>query len=99
MDWAMGSRNDFHVIMTHRRVGGTEEGALYKYFTPISLSIAPKTSHPMPNIQPHAQAFSAASSKPWRLILFGRSIGSPNARSQMSCASGPSPRETPNVAV
>lgn len=42
---------------------------------------------------------SASFSNPSKLMLFGRSIGSPNARSQISCASGPRPRETPKVAV
>jgi hypothetical protein len=36
---------------------------------------------------------------PWRLMLLGRSIGRPSARSQMSCARGPRPRLTPKVAV
>ena len=53
-----------------------------------------------PTLTTHSiYALSASFSKPSKLILFGRSIGSPSARSQTSCASGPSPRETPNVAV
>ncbi len=36
---------------------------------------------------------------PARLILFGLSIGRPSARSQINCASGPSPLLTPNVTV
>lgn len=36
---------------------------------------------------------------PSRLMLFGLSMGNPRALSQMSCASGPRPLDTPNVAV
>lgn len=36
---------------------------------------------------------------PFRLILFGRSIGNPKARSQINCTRGPSARLTPKVTV
>lgn len=42
---------------------------------------------------------SANFNKPSRLMLFGRSIGRPSARSQINWASGPRPRLTPKVAV
>ena len=42
---------------------------------------------------------SASFNKLNKSMLLGRSIGSPNARSQINCASGPIPRETPKVTV
>lgn len=47
----------------------------------------------------HYYDSSASFNNPSKLTLFGLSIGSPNARSQTNCASGPRPRETPKVAV
>ena len=65
---------------------------------PLSI-LSPTTFFPSP---PHITTTyrpSASLSNPSKSTLFGLSIGSPNARSQTSCASGPNPRDTPNVAV
>lgn len=37
--------------------------------------------------------------RPSRLMLFGRSMGRPSARSQTSCTRGPRARDTPKVTV
>ena len=60
-------------------------------YTPLSTlsTHRPRTHHDL----------SASLNNPSRLILFGRSMGNPSARSQINCAKGPRPRETPKVAV
>ena len=65
---------------------------------PISLHSAHSTTPYFSSTTP-LYFFSARSSRPWRLMLFGLSIGNPSALSHTNCANGPSPLLTPNVAV
>ena len=63
------------------------------------ISLFSYMTSPFPNISDWHHSTPAALNIPFKSTLFGLSIGTPNARSRISCARGPNPLLTPNATV